>query len=206
MATAFSQENSQTSSQMYSQWQPSSQDENSGSQSHQQSLTSQEQQSSDVEMKEHGSKMEIQPEVSGSKELSGPHLQSHRPVQADGQGHSVEANSGDFPQPTVPMQPQHSGTSHAQVHDFSRMLNPSSESQFSNSLRFSNQPASALEQTATSSNRVKQIPFGSLLPIILPQLDKDKSMQLTTLYSRLRVCFDFLNLTLLPSCTSIITQ
>ncbi|KAL2940856.1 Transcription initiation factor TFIID subunit 4b [Bienertia sinuspersici] len=137
-------------------------------------------------MKEHGSSMEMQQDSSGSQEPSGPHSQLHRPVQVEGQGHSAEANSGDFSQPSMPMQPEISGTSHAQVHEPSRVLTPSNESQFSNSQRFSNQPVSTPEQTGTPANRGKQIPFGSLLPIIIPELDKDKSMQLQTLYGKLR--------------------
>lgn len=184
---SFSQENSQNSSQMFSQWQPSSQDESSGNQSQQQGLKSQEQQSSEVEMKEHGSSMEIQQEVNDSQAPSGPHPQLHRPVQVDGQGHPVEPKTGKFSQPPpMPVQPQISGTSHAQAHEPSKMLNPSSESQFSNMPRVSNQQTSAPEQVGTSANRAKQIPFGSLLPIILPELDKDRSMQLQTLYGKLR--------------------
>ncbi|XP_021770139.1 transcription initiation factor TFIID subunit 4b-like isoform X2 [Chenopodium quinoa] len=183
---SFSQENCQTSSQMYTQWQPSCQDENSGNQSQQQGLRSQEQQSSEVEMKEHGSNMEIQQEVNETQAPSASHSQLHRPVQVDGQEHPVEPKSGEHPQASTPMQPQVSGSSHTQAHETSRMLNSNSESQFSNMQRFSNQPVSAPEQAGTSSNRSKQIPFGSLLPIILPELDKDRAMQLQTLYGKLR--------------------
>uniref|UniRef100_A0A803M7M2 Transcription initiation factor TFIID component TAF4 C-terminal domain-containing protein n=1 Tax=Chenopodium quinoa TaxID=63459 RepID=A0A803M7M2_CHEQI len=184
---SFSQENNQTSSQIYTQWQPSSQDENSGSQSQQQGLRSQEQQSSDVEMKEHESNMEIQQEVNETQAPSASQSQLHRPVQVDGQEHPVEPKSGEYSQPSTPMQPQVSGSSHTQAHETSRMLNSSSEPQFSNMQRFSNQPVSGPEQAGTSSNRSKQIPFGSLLPIILPELDKDRAMQLQTLYGKLRL-------------------
>lgn len=50
---------------MYSQWQPSSQDENSGNKTKQQNIRTQEQQSSQVEMKEDGSSMKIQKKVVG---------------------------------------------------------------------------------------------------------------------------------------------
>lgn len=183
---SFSQENNQTSSQMYSQGQPSSQDESSGNQSQQQGLRTQTQQSSEVDMKEHESSMEIKQEANGSQATSGSHSQIHRPVQADVKEHSVEPNPGDFSQPSVPMQPQLSGTTHAQAHDPSRMLNISSESQSLNMQRFNNQQMPASERGGTSANRAKQIPFGTLLPIILPELDKDRAMQLQTLYARLR--------------------
>lgn len=37
------------------------------------------------------------------------------------------------------------------------------------------------------TRRTKSVPFGLLLPIILPQLDKDKGIQLTTIYEKLKV-------------------
>ncbi|XP_057518737.1 transcription initiation factor TFIID subunit 4b isoform X2 [Amaranthus tricolor] len=184
---AFSQDNNQTSSQAYSQWQPSGQEENSSNQSQQQGLSSQEQQqSSDLEMKEHGFSMEIQQEVNGSEEPSGPSSHSHRPVQSDGQGLPAEPNSGEFSQTSMPMQTQISGLHHTQAHEPNRVHNPSSESQLLNMQRYANQPVPAPGQGGTSVNRGKQIPFGTMLPLILPELDKDKAMQLQTLYGKLR--------------------
>lgn len=71
MSAAFSQENSQTSSQMYSQWQPSIQDKNSGNKSEQQNIRTQEQESSQVEMKEDGCSMNIQTKLDGCQTPSG---------------------------------------------------------------------------------------------------------------------------------------
>lgn len=56
-------------------------------------------------------------------------------------------------------------------------------------------PGMSNPQTMTSSSQQsvsalklnKQVPFGMLLPIIQPQLDKDRAMQLHTLYFKLKV-------------------
>lgn len=186
--SALSQENNQMSSQMYSQWQHPSQDEDSSNHINQQGLRNQEkqeQQSSEMEVKEHGSSVEAQREVDGCQAPSGLPVQ-YKPVQIDSQGHQIEQSSGEFTQTSAAMQMQISGIGHGQVHEPNRMLNPGSESQFSNMQRFSNPPAPVPEQAGNSANRAKQIPFGSLLPIILPELDKDRALQLQNLYSKLR--------------------
>lgn len=51
----------------------------------------------------------------------------------------------------------------------------------------SSQQAMVTEQPSTPMNRSKQVPFGLLLPVLLPQLDKDRAMQLTTLFTKLKV-------------------
>lgn len=94
------------------------------------------------------------------------------------------------------MQTQISGLHHTQAHEPNKVHNPSSESQLSNMQRYANQPVPAPGQGGTSVNRGKQIPFGTMLPLILPELDKDKAMQLQTLYGKLRVCFYLLSITL----------
>ncbi|XP_019105353.1 transcription initiation factor TFIID subunit 4b isoform X2 [Beta vulgaris subsp. vulgaris] len=56
---------------MYSQWQPSIQDKNSGNKSEQQNIRTQEQESSQVEMKEDGCSMNIQTKLDGCQTPSG---------------------------------------------------------------------------------------------------------------------------------------
>ncbi|KAL0432561.1 UNVERIFIED_CONTAM: Transcription initiation factor TFIID subunitb [Sesamum latifolium] len=46
---------------------------------------------------------------------------------------------------------------------------------------------SSNQQPGTALKLNKQVPFGMLLPIIQPQLDKDRAMQLHTLYFKLKV-------------------
>lgn len=49
---------------------------------------------------------------------------------------------------------------------------------------------SSNQQPGTTMKLNKQVPFGMLLPIIQPQLDKDRAMQLHTLYFKLKVVFN----------------
>lgn len=187
-SSALSQENNQTATHMYSQWQPSNQDENKINQCQQQELTNQEQreqQSSKLEVKEHVSGAEVQRDVNGSQVPSGLPMH-YNPMQVDSKGRQAEQNSGEFSQSSAEMQLQMSGTGQTQICEPERMLNSGRESQFSNMQRFSNQPVPGPEPPGNSANRAKQIPFGSLLPIILPELDKDRAMQLQTLYGKLR--------------------
>ncbi|KAK9705117.1 hypothetical protein RND81_07G034600 [Saponaria officinalis] len=188
--TAFPQENNQASNQMYLQWQPSNQDENSANQSQPQESGNQEQRndqsSSKNEVKEQGSSIETKQEVSGTQAPSGFHMQ-YKPMQVDGQGHLTEQNSGHFSQSLASTQMQLSGRAHPQITEQDRMHDPSTGSQLSNMPRLSGSHAVPVsEPVGTSSQRQKQIPFGSLLPIILPELDKDRAMQLQTLYTKLR--------------------
>ncbi|CAI8598532.1 unnamed protein product [Vicia faba] len=50
----------------------------------------------------------------------------------------------------------------------------------------SNQQATVNEQPSSQINRSKQVPFGLLLPILIPQLSKYRAMQLTTLFNKLK--------------------
>ncbi|XP_048133439.1 transcription initiation factor TFIID subunit 4b-like isoform X2 [Rhodamnia argentea] len=61
-----------------------------------------------------------------------------------------------------------------------------SESQYLKLQQMSNQQATVPGQAPNKPNRVKQVPFALLLPVILPQLDKDRAMQLQTLYGKLK--------------------
>jgi transcription initiation factor TFIID subunit 4 len=65
--------------------------------------------------------------------------------------------------------------------------NPNSESQYAKLQQMSNQHAIINEQPSSQVNR--QVPFGLLLPILIPQLSKDKAMQLQTLFNKLKVGF-----------------
>ncbi|XVE70175.1 hypothetical protein DITRI_Ditri10aG0051200 [Diplodiscus trichospermus] len=67
-----------------------------------------------------------------------------------------------------------------------RSDNQKSESKYLKLQKMSNQQASGTEQLNNPMNRGKQVPFAVLLPTLLPQLDKDKAMQLHTLYGKLK--------------------
>ncbi|XP_021890906.1 transcription initiation factor TFIID subunit 4b-like isoform X1 [Carica papaya] len=73
------------------------------------------------------------------------------------------------------------------THELEIMHNQDSESQYLKLQKMSNQQASSTEQSNSSLNRSnKQIPFAVLLPALIPQLDKDRAMQLHTLYAKLQ--------------------
>lgn len=66
---------------------------------------------------------------------------------------------------------------------------PDEDSQLQRMKRMGNQQTMPAGQPANAPNRTagKQVPFALLLPVIEPQLDKDRAMQLQGLYVRLRV-------------------
>ncbi|GLT62263.1 hypothetical protein SLA2020_349130 [Shorea laevis] len=67
-----------------------------------------------------------------------------------------------------------------------RINNQDSDSQYLKLQQISNQQASGTQQTSIPMNRSRQVPFGMLLPALLPQLDPDRAMQLRTLYGQLK--------------------
>ena len=67
--------------------------------------------------------------------------------------------------------------------------NPIEQSQYAKLQQMSNQQATVNEQPSSQVNRSKQVPFGLLLPILIPQLPKDRAMQLQTSFNKLKVCF-----------------
>ncbi|GAU14124.1 hypothetical protein TSUD_169490, partial [Trifolium subterraneum] len=96
---------------------------------------------------------------------------------------------------TVPVSHQHSQTNEVQKsendtvfnHEAIKTNNPNCESQYAKLQQMSNQQATAVsEQPNSQVNRTKQVPFGMLLPILIPQLAKDRAMQLQTLFNKLK--------------------
>ncbi|XP_019095380.1 PREDICTED: transcription initiation factor TFIID subunit 4b [Camelina sativa] len=62
-----------------------------------------------------------------------------------------------------------------------------SESQYVKLQKMSSQQARGVEPSANPMNRnPKQVPFAALLPTLMAQLDKDRALQLRTLYARLK--------------------
>ncbi|KAE8679908.1 hypothetical protein F3Y22_tig00111393pilonHSYRG00089 [Hibiscus syriacus] len=70
--------------------------------------------------------------------------------------------------------------------ELERANNQDSESHYAKLQKMSNQQASGTEQPNNQVNRGKQVPFAVLLPSLLPQLGKDRAMQLHTLYGKLK--------------------
>ncbi|XP_045800882.1 transcription initiation factor TFIID subunit 4b-like isoform X2 [Trifolium pratense] len=83
---------------------------------------------------------------------------------------------------TVPVSHQHSQTNEVQKSE----NNPNRESQYAKLQQMSNQQATVNEQPSSQVNSSNQVPFCLFLPILMPQLPKDRAMQLQTLYNRLK--------------------
>ncbi|GAB4852301.1 hypothetical protein Ancab_016493 [Ancistrocladus abbreviatus] len=183
VTAALSQGSNQTSSQLYSEWQPSGKDKNGNNQS-QQVLKIPEQrvqQPSELEGKLHASGVENHRQEVHVSQVELP-LQ-HKQTQDSGQELKAEQSSLQMPQSSGIQISENSGI---QIREADRVQNLSNESQFSNMPKLSSQQTAVQEHTNSSVNRARQIPFGSLLPIILPELDKDRAMQLNRLYNQLR--------------------
>ena len=124
-------------------------------------------------------------------------------VNRHGSGSEVQHPPNDTSrvpsEPTRPQDDQHKvhtsqtmNTDKTPVQEPSLSRNPENESQMQRMHRMGNnqQPMPTTGQSANALNRPsgKQVPFALLLPVIEPQLDKDRAMQLQGLYVRLRVC------------------
>lgn len=72
-----------------------------------------------------------------------------------------------------------------------RINAPENEPQYLKLQNMSNQQPMVHEQANNRPNRIKQVPFALLLPVILPQLDKDRGVQLQTLYAKLKASIMF---------------
>lgn len=65
--------------------------------------------------------------------------------------------------------------------------NLKSESQYLKLQKMSSQQSMITKQPRNPSNQSRQVPFYQLYPLSLPQLNKDRGRQLTTLFGRLKV-------------------
>ncbi|KAL4620359.1 hypothetical protein ACB092_06G148600 [Castanea dentata] len=75
------------------------------------------------------------------------------------------------------------------VHEPDRSSSIEGESQYSKLQKISNQQATTTERASNPinpNNRAGQVPFGWLLPILQAQLDKDRAMQLQTIFAKLK--------------------
>ncbi|KAI8002437.1 Transcription initiation factor TFIID subunit 4b [Camellia lanceoleosa] len=177
-SVALSQGSNHTSSQLFPQWQTSSQDENANFQNHQDLNGSQQQDphSSEMELKQHGVGPESQQQqIDTSQELKQP--------QDDRQQRQLEQNPLRFSQ-TLGVQSSEKNPVHNLEPD--RTHNPESESHNPKLQNMNNQQAMTTEQARNPMNSGKQVPFAMLLPVLQPQLDKDRAMQLHTLYYKLK--------------------
>lgn len=197
IVAALPQGSSYRSNQFLSPWQTSTQDENASSRGLQDSTIVQQNdpQSGEMDLKQHGSVLEnkklpadpIQPHTDQSflNVSQGMSMQNSENIPVHNQGPEKKQKLDHDPelgklqninnqQPSI----TELGTQHSVAMGVNNQQVPS------------NQPAlstGSTNQQASNINRGKQVPFALLLPVIQPQLDKDRAMQLNTLYLKLRV-------------------
>ncbi|KAJ4701641.1 Transcription initiation factor TFIID subunit 4B [Melia azedarach] len=176
------------SSHPMAQWQNASLDENTNFQSRQglESARLQEQHSHQMELKQRGPVIENQPQQndsSASDELNHHTLQQKQSQDNRQQGQTQDQTPTQIPQTTGI---QVSEKNPVPAHEPERMQNQVGESQYSKIQKMSNQQTIGTEQASNPMNRGKQVPFALLLPALVPHLDKDRAMQLHTLYGKLK--------------------
>ncbi|GAB2273948.1 hypothetical protein Dimus_008719 [Dionaea muscipula] len=168
----------QASDQLYSQWKLPSKNENGINQSQQVSRIPDQQQQlpSELGSGEESRRLEVH-----ATQTPGDLVVQHRQTHEFVQEFKAEPNTLDFHQFSSMQVP---GSSTSQIQESDKMQ---SNSQSANVQAYRSQHTTVQEQANTPVNRAsRQIPFGSLLPVILPELDKDKAMQLQALYNKLR--------------------
>ena len=183
----MSQGSNHTSSQSLPQWQNASEDQSSESQIEQDQRNSQQQEHtlSGMELKQHGSVIESQQQNTVPEELK--HLQMRQKKSQDdcqqGKGHPTSLQN---PQTT---EMQISEKIRKPKDEPDRRPRLEGESQYAKLQKMSNQQATITEQASNPINRTKpgQVPFSMLLPVLQAQLDKDRAMQLQTIFAKLKV-------------------
>ncbi|VVA23208.1 PREDICTED: mRNAion initiation factor [Prunus dulcis] len=184
-SAVLSQGSNNTSSQSLPQFHTASQDENTACQTqHDKKIAQQrEMHSYEMELKQYGSGAEnIQQKKDASHEFNQFPLPQKQP-QGDLQQGQAEQKPLHKPETAgIPI----SGKIPISKHEQDVTPTPESESQYLKLQKMSSQQAMIPEQPSNPMNRSKQVPFGLLLPVLLPQLDKDRAMQLTTLFGKLK--------------------
>ncbi|XP_054812383.1 transcription initiation factor TFIID subunit 4b-like [Prosopis cineraria] len=177
--TVLSQGNSTTYSQSLPQWPASSHDNKTDPQTQQDPNIAQQQQQS-------SSEMEIK--HSGQLQNVAPQDVNHPPPsqkQSQDEGHQGQTVHGSLQNPQTSGIPN-PGKDPVIKNEPVKTHNQSNESQYIKLQQMSNQQATVTDQPSGQINRSKQVPFGLLLPILLPQLPKDRAMQLQTLFAKLK--------------------
>ncbi|KAK9983283.1 hypothetical protein SO802_032808 [Lithocarpus litseifolius] len=190
------QGNNHAPSQSLPPWQTASQDQGTECQNpqDQRNAQKQEQTISGMELKQHGSVIENQQQQSdASKELNCLQMPQKR-TQDDCQQGPAQQISIQNPQQIHIQNPQTTGMQISEktpilVHEPDRSSSIEGESQYSKLQKISNQQATITERASNPinhNNRAGQVPFGLLLPVLQAQLDKDRAMQLQTIFAKLK--------------------
>ncbi|XP_047340872.1 transcription initiation factor TFIID subunit 4b [Impatiens glandulifera] len=179
---------SQGNNQLIPQWQSSSQGDPVNNQSHPGSnkFFSMEQLPPKMELHQQEPVMDNQQQQQQQQQTIAAHELSHSSMQQQPQ----DSYQLQLPQSALPfshkMGVSNLDRNSMHIREPERGPKPQVDPQLTNLQKMHNQPAIPTEQATNPNNRSKQVPFGLLLPVILPQLDKDRAMQLQTLYLKLR--------------------
>ncbi|XP_039166043.1 transcription initiation factor TFIID subunit 4b-like [Eucalyptus grandis] len=166
-------------SQSYPGWQPTSQAEIANSQIQQEQKNAEHQEQMLAQMqRQQGDSLADPQQNKTLEEVNHQHLKQKQ-VQDGHQLEQGEQNSLQIKQsPGMPVSENNS----LPVSEPGRVQTLDSESQYLKLQQMSNQQATIPGQAPNKANCIKQVPFALLLPVILPQLDKDRAMQLQTLF------------------------
>ncbi|KAF8025038.1 hypothetical protein BT93_F2022 [Corymbia citriodora subsp. variegata] len=169
--------------QSYPGWQPTNQAANANSQTHQEQKNAEHQEQNLAQMQLQQDESLAGPQQNNTlEEVNHPQLKPEQ-VQDGQQLGQGEQNSIQIKQsPGMQVSEKNS----LPMSEPGRVHALDSESQYLKLQQMSNQQAMVPKQAANRLNPVKQVPFALLLPVILPQLDKDRAMQLQTLYAKLK--------------------
>ncbi|OIT22783.1 PREDICTED: transcription initiation factor TFIID subunit 4b isoform X2 [Nicotiana attenuata] len=196
----LSQGSSYTSNQ-FASWQTSNHDENGSRHSLQESETVQQKEGniSDMQLKGHGTDSQNQQQKNdSSQEISSlplQHISSHdtyqtTEVEQDTLHSSKAVNIQNPEKNTQNPESQHLNLQGAQSQQSMQSLTTGTSGLPLVAADASNQSESATGSSSQSAINVakqgKQVPFAMLFPHIQPQLDKDRAMQLQTLYVKLK--------------------
>ena len=180
IATDLTQGSGNTFSQSLPQWQTSGHDDKTDPQTLQDPKIVQQQQqsSSEMEIKQSG-----QPQNVSSHDVNHPPLSQKQSQDEGHQGQTVQGSLQSSQSTGIP------NSGNDQVHNSEpvKTHNLSNESQYIKLQQMSNQQATVAEQPSSQINRSKQVPFALLLPLLTPQLPKEKSTQLQNLFVKLKV-------------------
>ncbi|XP_020211463.1 transcription initiation factor TFIID subunit 4b isoform X2 [Cajanus cajan] len=138
---------------------------------------------------QHSSEMELkqQPLVEQLQNVASQDANNLPSSQKQSQDESDQDHTGQAPhQNSQTNGVQNSEKDPVFNHEVVNTHNPNHESQYAKLQQMSNQQATVNEQPSSQVNRNKQVPFAMLLPMLIPQLAKDRAMQLQTLFNKLK--------------------
>ncbi|KAF5456131.1 hypothetical protein F2P56_025641 [Juglans regia] len=140
---------------------------------------------SGMELKQHASVIENQQQQSDAPDVLNNVQMPEKRSQDDSQQGQTQNNSLQNPQ-TSGMQISEKPS--ISIHESDRRPGLEGESQYAKLQKMSNQQATITEQASNPINRSRpgQVPFGVLLPVLQAQLDKDRAMQLQTIFAKLK--------------------